>query len=60
MSTLPAGLAIAFLVAGLLVGFMMGFVVRARISRTRRRRWKQMIADGDMQNPTTGLKTPRG
>ncbi len=51
-------LVIALVAGAFFFGFALGFVVRSRISRVRRRRWKQMIADGVMPDPTSSLKSP--
>jgi hypothetical protein len=39
---LPFGLIFAIIAGGWAMGFVCGFAVRSRISRARRRRWKQM------------------
>jgi hypothetical protein len=51
MNPMSTGLVAALVAGGFFIGFLLGFFVRSQISRVRRRRWKQMIADGVMTEP---------
>ena len=51
MNPVAGGVVVALVAGGFVLGFVIGFVVRSVISRVRRRRWKQMIADGVMMGP---------
>ena len=55
---MSGGLVVALVAGSFILGFLLGFVWRSRISQVRRRRWRQMIADGVMPDPTTPLKSP--
>jgi hypothetical protein len=53
MNPMSGGLVLALVAGGVVVGFVLGFIVRSRISQVRRRRWKQMIAEGGMTDPAS-------
>jgi NhaP-type Na+/H+ or K+/H+ antiporter len=58
MNPMSGGLVVALVAGGFLIGFVLGFLVRSLISRGRRRRWKQLIAEGGMNDPASPPPKP--